>query len=57
MLKFKGCPRCPGDLFFDYDFNGHYEQCLQCGYMRYLPKEARQERQPRRDRRMLAPGA
>ena len=31
--KLKGCPKCRGDLFVDRDYNGWYEQCLQCGYM------------------------
>ena len=31
--KLKGCPKCSGDLFIDRDFNGWYEQCLQCGYL------------------------
>lgn len=30
--KFKGCPRCGGDLFVDKDMYGWYEQCLQCAY-------------------------
>ena len=31
--KFKSCPKCGGDLFIDSDYNGWYEQCLQCGYL------------------------
>ena len=31
--KLKSCPKCGGDLFVDSDYNGWYEQCLQCGYM------------------------
>ena len=31
--KLKSCPRCGGDLFIDRDYNGWYQQCLQCGYM------------------------
>ena len=31
--KLKSCPHCGGDLYIDRDYNGWYEQCLQCGYM------------------------
>ena len=33
MWKFKCCPKCDGDLFVDWDMNGWYVQCLQCGYL------------------------
>ncbi len=33
MWKFKSCPKCEGDLFVDWDMNGWYVQCLQCGYL------------------------
>jgi DNA-directed RNA polymerase subunit M/transcription elongation factor TFIIS len=36
MWKFRSCPKCGGDLYVDYDLNGWYEQCLQCGYMHDL---------------------
>jgi DNA-directed RNA polymerase subunit M/transcription elongation factor TFIIS len=36
MWRFKGCPKCGGDLFVDYDINGWYEECLQCGYLHDL---------------------
>jgi DNA-directed RNA polymerase subunit M/transcription elongation factor TFIIS len=36
MWRFKGCPKCGGDLFVDYDLNGWYEECLQCGYLHDL---------------------
>jgi ribosomal protein S27AE len=36
MWRFKGCPKCGGDVFIDYDLNGWYEECLQCGYLRDL---------------------
>ena len=36
MWRFKGCPKCGGDLFVDYDMNGWYEECLQCGYLHDL---------------------
>ena len=32
----KGCPRCGGDLFIDKDYDGWYEQCLQCAFRREL---------------------
>ena len=32
MWKLKGCPRCGGDLFVDWDQHVWYEHCLQCGY-------------------------
>ena len=33
MWKFKSCPKCGGDLFIDWDLDGWYVQCLQCGYI------------------------
>lgn len=33
MWKFKSCPKCDGDLYVDWDMNGWYVQCLQCGYL------------------------
>ena len=30
------CPKCNGMLYLDRDYNGWYEQCLQCGYMKDL---------------------
>lgn len=32
MWDVKGCPRCNGDLFVDYDEDGMFNHCLQCGY-------------------------
>jgi DNA-directed RNA polymerase subunit M/transcription elongation factor TFIIS len=32
MWRFKSCPKCSGDLFIDWDMDGWYVQCLQCGY-------------------------
>lgn len=54
MWRFKGCPKCGGDLFVDYDINGWYEECLQCGYLHDLrtvlevggPKAEKLERKP-----------
>jgi DNA-directed RNA polymerase subunit RPC12/RpoP len=38
IVKFKGCKRCGGDLFFERDSDGAYIACLQCGavYVRHL---------------------
>jgi hypothetical protein len=33
-IKLKGCPRCGGDLFPEYDVTGTDLICLQCGYIR-----------------------
>jgi len=30
------CPKCGGNLYLEKDYNGWYEQCLQCGYMKDL---------------------
>ena len=30
------CPKCGGNLYLDRDYNGWYEQCLQCAYIRDL---------------------
>ena len=32
MWRFKGCPRCKGDMLVNQDHNDWYEWCLQCGY-------------------------
>jgi len=34
MIKFKGCPKCHGDLYLNQDMYGKYLDCLQCGYTR-----------------------
>jgi hypothetical protein len=31
-IRLKGCPRCGGDLFPEYDLEGTDLVCLQCGY-------------------------
>ena len=38
MLQLKACPRCEGDLHTNRDMYGSYRQCIQCGYMRDLPR-------------------
>jgi len=30
------CPKCGGNLYLDRDYNGWYEECLQCAYMKDL---------------------
>ena len=32
MWRFRGCPRCRGDVFLDRDVHSWYEQCVQCGH-------------------------
>ena len=32
----KRCPKCSGNVYLDRDYRSWYEQCLQCGYIRYL---------------------
>ena len=36
MLRLKSCPRCKGNIRFDRDQYGWYEECIQCGYLRDL---------------------
>jgi len=31
IVSFKGCKRCGGDLFLEYDYDAVYLTCLQCG--------------------------
>jgi ribosomal protein S27AE len=33
--KNKACPKCGGTLFEIGDIHGEYEQCLQCGFIKY----------------------
>lgn len=40
MIKFKGCPKCRGDLYLATDIYGRYFNCLQCGFTRDLPAVA-----------------
>jgi hypothetical protein len=30
------CPKCGGNLYLDRDYNGWYEECLQCGFLKDL---------------------
>ena len=45
MWKFKGCPRCGGDIYLDQDESSWYEHCLQCGYTCELKSIAEFEEQ------------
>jgi hypothetical protein len=36
VIKFKGCPKCHGDLYLSKDMYGKYLTCLQCGYLKDL---------------------
>ena len=38
MWKFKGCPRCRGDMFLERDQSVWYEKCLQCSYQHELSR-------------------
>jgi DNA-directed RNA polymerase subunit RPC12/RpoP len=40
--KFKACTRCGGDLFYDDDEDGCFQECLQCGYRRQLKEFKKQ---------------
>ena len=35
-IRLKGCPRCGGDLFPEYDLTGTDLVCLQCGYFQLV---------------------
>ncbi len=37
VWKLKSCMRCRGDIYIDKDYDGWYEHCLQCGYLRPIP--------------------
>ena len=56
MWRFKGCPKCGGDVFVDYDINGWYEECLQCGYLRDLKTilQVREEKPEKTEKKELA---
>jgi len=30
------CPKCRGNLYLDRGYNGWYEECLQCGFIKDL---------------------
>ncbi len=35
-LRKNRCPKCGGNLFLYNDYEGWYEQCLQCSFTKYL---------------------
>ncbi|MBN1191379.1 MAG: hypothetical protein JXA46_16605 [Dehalococcoidales bacterium] len=39
MWRYKGCPRCHGDIFIEEDVDASYLKCLQCGYEKALNTE------------------
>jgi ssDNA-binding Zn-finger/Zn-ribbon topoisomerase 1 len=49
MLRLKACPRCNGDVVFERDNWGWYEQCIQCGYLRDLQNELEVKQQQPQD--------
>lgn len=43
------CPRCKGRIFRNKDEDGWHEQCIRCGYIRYLdaaPSDRQGDRPP-----------
>ncbi len=53
--KFKGCPKCGGDVFLDRDMEDWYEQCLQCSYRHEMKSIAEfQEAAEREEKLVLA---
>jgi len=52
------CPKCSGNLYLEKDYNGWYEQCLQCGYMKdlavvYQSKKTTGKESPEKDHRKV----
>ena len=57
MWKFRGCPRCGGDVFLDMDMEDFYEQCLQCSYRHELKSTAEfQERDAKEEKSLVLAG-
>lgn len=54
MWKFRSCPKCGGDLYVDYDLNGWYEECLQCGYMHDMKTVLEIKKETKEDKRAFA---
>ena len=54
IWKFKGCPRCEGDVFLDRDMESWYEQCLQCSYRHELKSIAEFKEQLAQEEKELA---
>ncbi len=45
-IRLKGCPRCRGDLFPEYDLTGSDLVCLQCGYVQTVTVVEPEEERP-----------
>jgi predicted nucleic acid-binding Zn-ribbon protein len=47
LIKYKGCPRCEGNLFLERDSEGIYATCLQCGayYFRRIADDMKPAKQ------------
>jgi hypothetical protein len=43
------CPKCGGNLYLDKDYNGWYEQCLQCAFMKDLALEYQSRKKTEKD--------
>jgi hypothetical protein len=41
IWKYKACPRCHGDVFFEKESDGWLASCLQCGFSRFLGNKNR----------------
>lgn len=48
MLWLKGCPRCGGDLYDEWEPEGQVSCCLQCGWRRYPVTQTGIVERPRR---------
>ncbi len=55
MLRIKSCPKCKGDILFDRDHYGWYEQCLQCGYTRDMASVVEVQQQQGQEKKKLSP--
>jgi predicted nucleic acid-binding Zn-ribbon protein len=53
LIKYKGCPRCQGNLFLERDTEGVYATCLQCGayFFRRIADDAKTKQ--RASKRMI----
>ncbi len=45
--KLKSCTRCGGDVYLDKDYDGWYEQCLQCCFRRPVKPVAENQVRPK----------
>ena len=51
--KFKGCPKCGGDVFLDRDLEDWYEQCLQCSYRHEMKSIAEFQKAAEREEKLV----